>query len=249
MAALLALMAGCSTLEKQKKTPEELYSEATAKIDGSNSLFGASDYVGARVKLDEIKRKYSFTKYAPLAELRLADIYFKKEQYTEAIISYEDFIELHPNHSEVPYSFHQIGNAYFKQIDGVDRDITASDMALASFNILISRYPDSKYAVDAREKTVICRDNLAANEFYIGKFYYRKENYNAAAKRFRAALEKFPGYGPKEDALLFLGKSLLANNEMDKGKKTLGNLVKAFPDSRQAGEAMKLLANEQKLKD
>jgi len=242
--ALLILMTGCSTVEKQKQSPEELYEDALARIEGSKSFFGATDYEGAKIKLEEIKRKFSFTKYAPLAELRFADIYFYREQYAEAVILYEDFIGLHPNHPDVPYAFYQTGLAYFNQVDGVDRDIIAPDKALSSFNILLSRYPDSKYAVDAQEKADVCKDTLAGNEFYVGKFYYKKSKFKAAAKRFRAALEKFPGYGPKEDSLLFLGKSLLADNEIDKGKNVLKNLIKALPDSGQAEEARKLLDNE-----
>ena len=249
VAIIILLLAGCSTLETRQQSPEELYSDALARMEGSKSLFGATDYLGAKVKLEEITRKYSFTKYAPLAELRLADIYFKKDQYEEAILAYQDFISLHPNHQEVHYALYQIGLAYFKEIDTVDRDVTPAAKALTSFDTLLSRFPESKYGPEASAKSAFCKDILSGNEFYVGQYYYKRGHYKAAAKRFRATLEKFPGYGPKEDALLFLGKSFLANNEREKGINTLNNLIKAFPESDQAAESRKLLDNEKKLKD
>ena len=95
---------------------------------------------------EEIKRRYSFTSFAPLAELRLADINFEREEYQDAIANYDEFIKMHPGHKEVPYAIYKKGLSYFEQIGGKDRDLTPPDSALTVFESLASRYPESSYA-------------------------------------------------------------------------------------------------------
>lgn len=239
-------LGGCSSVAETRKSPEVLYKEGIDKMTGKQSLFNISDYEGAKEAFEEIKSRYSFTTYAPLAELRLADIHFKKEEYTEALAEYESFMKLHPNHEEVPYSIYQMGLSYFNQIGGVDRDLTAPEGALANFETLIGRFPDSKYSKDAVVKIDTCKDLLSANELYVGKFYYKKENYEAAIKRFQRALERYPGHGPKEEALLYLGKSYLEEGKESKGREILKNLLSAFPESEEAKEAELLFQTNSK---
>lgn len=241
---------GCSTVAEKRKSPEVLYKEGVDKMEGNYSVFGISDFEGAVEAFEEIKSRYSFTTYAPLAELRLADIHFKREEYTEALSEYDSFIKLHPNHKEVPYAIYKMGLSYFNQIGGVDRDTTAPEGALANFETLLSRFPDSEFSKSATEKINSCKDLLSGNELYVGKFYFKKENYEAAIKRFQMALERYPGHGPKEEALLYLGKSYLAEGNEVKGRELLKNLVSAFPDSEEAKEASQLLqANSNNVKE
>jgi len=245
-----ASLGGCSSVKEKRKSPEILYKEGIVKMEGTGSFFNISDYEGAEEAFEEIKSRYSFTTYAPLAELRLADMHFKQEEYTEALTEYDGFMKLHPNHKEVPYAIYRMGLSYFNQVSGVDRDLTAPEGALANFEILIGRFPDSPYSKDAVEKIDICKNLLAGNDLYVGKFYYKKENYGAAIKRFRMALERYPGQGPKEEALLYLGKSYLEDGKVEKGREVLKNLVSAFPESEEAKEADQLLlANSNKLKE
>ncbi|MDH3974004.1 MAG: outer membrane protein assembly factor BamD [Deltaproteobacteria bacterium] len=247
---ITASLGGCSSVAEKRKSAEVLYKEGIDKMEGKKSLFDISDFEGAAEAFEEIKSRYSFTSFAPLAELRLADIHFMKGEYTEALTEYDGFMKLHPNHKEVPYAIYQMGLSYFNQIGGVDRDLTAPEGALGNFETLIGRFPDNKYSKDAAEKISICKDLLSGNELYIGKFYYRKANYKAAIGRFQMALERYPGYGPKEEALLYLGKSYLEEGMVKKGKEALKNLVSAFPKSEEAKEAGRLLqANTNDLKE
>jgi outer membrane protein assembly factor BamD len=110
--------AGCGTTKPQRKEPAQLYKEGVEKLEGKNSIF--TDYEGAEGAFEEIKRRYSFTSFAPLAELRLADINFEREEYQDAISNYDEFIKMHPGHKEVPNAIYKKGLSYFKQIGGKD---------------------------------------------------------------------------------------------------------------------------------
>ena len=236
-----AYSAGCGTTKPQRKEPAQLYKEGIEKFEGKNSIF--TDYEGAENAFEEIKRRYSFTTYAPLAELKLADINFEREEYQDAIANYDEFIKMHPGHKEVPYAIYKKGLSYFNQIGGQDRDLTPTESALTVFEMLLSRYPESSYAQGISEKIDICKQTLAENEFYIGEFYFKKKSYKAAADRFKSTLEKFPGHGPKEAAMLYMAKSYLETGEKEKANNILKRLISAFPGSKEAGEAQSLLSN------
>lgn len=235
-----AYSAGCGTTKPQRKEPAQLYKEGVEKFEGKNSIF--TDYEGAENAFEEIKRRYSFTSYAPLAELKLADINFEREEYQDAIANYDEFIKMHPGHKEIPYAIYKKGLSYFKQIGGQDRDLTPTEAALTVFEMLLSRYPEISYAKEASKKIDICKKTLAENEFYVGEFYFKKKSYKAAADRFKSALEKFPGYGPKEAGMLYMAKSYLGTGEKEKANNILKRLILAFPGSKEAGEAQNLLS-------
>ena len=152
---------------------------------------------------------------------------------------------MHPDHDEVPYAINRLALSYFNQIRGVDRSQTPTERALAHFQRLVERYPDSEYVEEARKKIEECKDILAGHEFYVGKFYYRTGAFESAVGRFKRSLERFPGHGPKEDAMLYLGKSYIAMGDEKKGREVLERLVKAFPGSEQAEEARILLEREE----
>ncbi|MBE9537109.1 MAG: outer membrane protein assembly factor BamD [Proteobacteria bacterium] len=235
----LALSLGaCAGMKEKRKTPEKLYEEGIKALEGRKALFlfHVTDFEGAENAFREIKSRYSFTTYAPLAELRLADIHFRKKEYNEAIAAYEDFIKLHPDHDERPYARHRLGLSYFNQITTADRDQTATEGALIQFQALMDAYPESEYAKEAAEKIESCKTTLSLHEYTVGYFYYKSKNYEAAVPRFKEALERFPGYGPKEDAMLYLGLSQIRNGDVEQGRGTMERLIEAFPKSHQAEE-------------
>ena len=236
-------LGGCAGIKQKRKSPQQLYEEGMKKLEGERSLlfFHITDYEGAEGVFEEIKNRYSFTSFAPLAELRLADISFEKDEYAEAITEYNEFIKLHPNHKEVAYALYRLGLTYFNQIAGVDRDQIAAERGLSNFELLIEKFPASEYVEDASQKITVCKDMLSGNEFYVGKFYFKDKNYKGALKRFKRALERFPGYGPKEEAMLYLGKSYFAMGEKDMGKEIVEKFLRAFPESPLVAEAASLL--------
>ena len=223
----------------KRKSPKQLYEEGIKALEGHKALFffHVTDFEGAESAFREIKSRYSFTTSAPLAELRLADIHFRKEEYNEAISAYEDFIKLHPDHDERSYARHRLGLSYFNQITTADRDQTATEGALIQFQTLMDAYPESEYTEEAAEKIETCKNTLSLYEYTVGYFYYKTKNYEAAVPRLKKALERFPGYGPKEDAMLYLGLSQIRNGDVEQGKGTMERLMKAFPGSAQAEEA------------
>src|SRR6185437_15803148 len=74
--------------------------DAKRAYDAAMAEYNAKNWIDAQTLLREVKRKYSYSKYARLAELRLADSDYEQEKYSEAIREYKDFIHAHRSDNE-----------------------------------------------------------------------------------------------------------------------------------------------------
>ncbi len=143
----LFLFTGCSLFEssnEMEKSVDELV------YDGS-SAFADGDYKDAVKAYTDLKDWYPFSKYAILAELKIADSHFHLEEYDEAILGYEEFEKMHPKNEAIPYVIYQTGLCWFKQLDTVDRDSSPAKNSLAQFGRLINQFPENEYAKKAEK--------------------------------------------------------------------------------------------------
>jgi len=174
------------------------------------------DYKDAIEYFQKLKDFYPFSKYAILAELKIADSHYHLEQYEEAIFAYSEFEKLHPRNEAIPYVIYQIGLCYFVQIDTIDRDQTPAAMALSTFQRLNKQFPDNQYARSGAEHLTRCYKSLAGNEYYIGEFYYKSKHYKAALNRFMAVLSIYPDVGYHQKALQYIAKCEASLTEEEK---------------------------------
>jgi outer membrane protein assembly factor BamD len=175
--------AGCACLtgSKQVESAEEL-------AEKGMESFEEEDYSDALKAFNTLKERYPYSRYAILAELKVADAHFYREEYPEAIGAYEDFVQLHPKNEAIPYVKYQIGVCYYEQMLSIDRDQTPTRLAILSFERLLKEHYDSAYASEATKKINDCRKLLAEHELYVGRFYYKSKHYSAALGRFEGVL-------------------------------------------------------------
>lgn len=195
---VLLVCSGCAWFEsKEEKSAQELVQ------DGVN-YFEAGNYKKAVESFEKLRDWYPFSRYAILAELKIADAYFNMESYADAIFAYEEFEQLHPRNEAIPYVIFRIGRSYFNQIDTIDRDQSNAAKALETYRRLIQQYPGDAYAGMARSDMVACYQSLSGHEFYVGQFYYKSKKYKAAKVRFTNVVEKYPDVGYHYEALTYL---------------------------------------------
>ena len=203
---ILFLVSGCSALKKAWNAvtgSEEIGSAQQLAWDGMDA-FEDGDYDDAIENFQQLKDLYPFSKYAILAELKIADAHYHLKQYEEAIFAYEEFEKLHPRNEAIPYVIYQIGRCYFDQIDTIDRDQMPARKALETFQRLNKQFPDDQYARSGAEHIPKCIKSLAGNDFYIGLFYYKSKHYKAALSRFMSVLSNYPDVGYHQEALEYI---------------------------------------------
>lgn len=196
---VLLFVSGCAWFggDKLEKPAPEL-------IQDGIDAYEKGQFHDAIKNFEQLKDWYPFSKYAMLAELKIADSHFRMEEYPEAVQAYGEFEQLHPRNEAIPYVIYQIGRCYYQQMDTVDRDQTSAQKALETFQRLIRQHPGDPYAQKALSHIQICYQSLAGHDFYVGMFYYKAERYEAAKQRFLSVLTKYPDTGVHYRALLYL---------------------------------------------
>jgi outer membrane protein assembly factor BamD len=196
--------------KKIDKPPQQLAVEGVQKMQ-------QQDYGDALKAFRQLKERYPYSKYAILAELKVADAHFYKGQYAEAAIAYEEFARLHPRNEIIPYILYQIGMCHFLSFHSIDRDPEETRLAIDSFQRLIKAFPQSEYSQKAEKQLLECRKRLASHEFYVAQYYYRLEKYQAAKDRLDRLTNGYPeaahALGLEKDV-----KKMLAKCEKEIGK-------------------------------
>ncbi len=180
--------------------------------------------------------------YHPNVIMKRGEAYFEKEEYSEALIEYKHFLELHRNHVLAPYAAFRIGEIHFKMAKTIDRDPEPMQKAIIAFDQMRKEFPGSRYDSQAQQKLEECHDWLAQMHLFVGQFYYRRGSYLAAAHRFEQVLTTYPDKLVASDALYFLAKSYHEMGADDWARDQLVVLLEKHPDSKFAGDGKHLLA-------
>ncbi len=238
--SILLLLFACSKSAVKPAANEEFNAERS--FEKSNKLIDDKDYEGARALLLEIKNRDLTKKYAPLAQLRIADSYVKEGEPELAVTEYRSFLELYTDHQHAAYAQYQIAMVYFGQIESPERGYGGAQKALAEFEKLKKDFPRNPYKdlIDIRIER--CRTVMADYEYLVGEFYLKKQSYGAAIDRFESLLKKFPDYKKEDTVLLKLGIAYRGIGQKDKAELYLNRLLEKYPNSPLVKEAKKELA-------
>lgn len=199
LVAAMLISGGCSLFKSAKDNrPANILAE-----DGMKA-YRNGRYQKAIDNFEQLRDWYPFSKYAILAELKIADAYYEIEEFEDAAVAYEEFENLHPRNEAIPYVIYQIGRCHFDRIDTIDRDQSQTQRALEAFQRLIARFPKDSYALKAREHERDCYKSLAGHDLYVGKFYFKSGHYKAALGRFMSVINDYPDVGVQHEALTYI---------------------------------------------
>jgi len=215
-----------------------LYAEAKRTMD-------QRDYEQAAKLFDEVERQHPYSVWARRAQVMSAFNYYLAEKYPDAISSAQRFLTIHPGNTEAPYAHYLIAMSYYQQIADVTRDQAITQQASDAFGELIRRYPESRYAADARLKLDLINDHLAGKEMEIGRFYQRSGNWLAATYRFRNVVDNYQTSSHAPEALERLVETYLALGIPEEAKKSAAVLGRNYPDTYWYRQSLRLLIKEQ----
>ena len=211
-----------------------LYALAKERLDKQR-------YQEAAVIFDEVERQHPYSVWARRAQMMSAFSYYMAQKYPEAISSAQRFLTIHPGNKDAPYAHYLIAMSHYQQIEDVTRDQATTQLAANAFGELMRRYPDSRYASDARLKLDLINDHLAGKEMEIGRFYQRSGNWLAASLRFREVVDKYQTTSHTAEALERLVESYLALGVPDEARKTAAVLGRNYPDTYWYRQSLRLL--------
>jgi outer membrane protein assembly factor BamD len=234
-------------------------SAATGKVDYSVSAaqnyergleaLERKDWIAGAKYFAFIRARFPYSKYATLAQLRLADAEFGAGNHLAAIDGYRQFLRFHPTHEMVEngYVSFRIGEAFVKMIPGdwwilppaYEKDQSSTYDAERELRAFLAKSP---YAGRASEMLASVNTRLAAHEWYVARFYWNRGRPMGTVMRLRRLLERYSGVGYDGDALWLLGKAYMKVDMPDRARTTWETLVSEHPQHDRASEARAELA-------
>ena len=236
-ATLLIACSNSSDIAYKEQAIEQLYNDAMDAMELKN-------YTEAANLFSEVERQHPYSAWATKAQLMAAYANYQMNEYDEAIITLDRFIEVHPGNRDIAYAYYLKALSYYEQISDVGRDQKMTELAMKMLNQVMVRFPKSNYAQDAKFKIDLTRDHLAGKQMEIGRYYERKGQYLAAINRFKIVTEKYQTTTHVPEALHRLTESYLALGIVDQAKETAAILGHNFPGSEWYVDTYEIIENK-----
>jgi len=233
---LSSLMLSAPSADAAKKEPT-----VQERYDKGQKYLKRGYYVKALEEFNRIRNYHRDDPMALKAELAIADVYFKKAEWDQARIAYEDFMRMHPRHEDLDYVVFRLGMTSFKKSPRIAaRDQTWTRQAVNAWSGFDNRYPSSDHSTEVADNLQKCRDRLARKEYQIGEFYSNRAAWPAAKARMEQVLRQYPNSDSVPDALALLALSQYNLGEQDAAREAVTRLREDHPDAR----SLKMLARK-----
>lgn len=227
-----ALAANCGTIKGwfgknpgPDKPPEVMAEEGIQKLKKKK-------YEAAIETFEKVRDRYPYSDQALLAQIKVADAYFYKKKYDEALAAYKEFEKLHPTNKAVPYCVYRQGLCFYRQRSTIDRDQTFTLKALQEFRRLKQKFPQCEYIPKADKYIARCIQDLAEHEFYVAEFYYKTKRYQAALDRYQGVIQEYPNFPQKPLAQKRIEECQKILNTPEKEKGGIISKVTSIFDAR-----------------
>lgn len=212
---LVFAVTGCQRGEKKKDANEgmpveQLYEKGHRLMQGGN-------WSGAETSFRRLIAQYPYGPYTEQAMIESAYAQYKAGRNDDAVSSIDRFIRTYPTHRNIAYLYYLRGLAngnrdtvFLRRVWSLDasrRDLSTPRQAYADFTIVTERYPNSRYAADARQRMLVLRDVFAQHELDDALYYARRGAWVSAVGRASYLLETYPQSAFQYDAVAILGES------------------------------------------
>ncbi len=242
VAVLALLLPACSSFNlfgREDNVPEEpadkLYNEGLFLLNNKR------DFRAAAKKFEEVDRQHPYSEWARKSLLMSAFAHYEARDYEEAITAGKRYVTLHPGSVDAAYAQYLIGASYFDQIPDISRDQTRTERAMQSLDDVARKFPNTEYAASAKKKIEVAKDQLAAKEMDVGRYYLKKRDYTGAINRFKVVVTQYQTTRHVEEALMRLAEVYMTLGIVQEAQTAAAVLGHNFPDSRWYKDAYALV--------
>ncbi len=231
LSATLAL-GGCSIFSSGEDVPASAASLPAEALYGRGvDSMNASKYEQAVKTFDLLEQTYPYSGFAVNAQMMQGYAEYLRNHYTDSISVLDRFIQLHPAHRDIAYVYYLRSLCYYEQIADIQRDQKGTAEAMSALQEVVTRFPESSYARDARLKIDLARDHLAGKEMEVGRYYEKQRLYTAAIGRFQRVVDDYQTTNHAPEALHRLTEIYLLLGLPDQARKTAAVLGHNYPGS------------------
>jgi outer membrane protein assembly factor BamD len=237
IAGLAAPLGGCESFDFNGTRHATLTYTDDARLAYAEAMkaYNSKEWEDAKALFGEIKKLFTYSHYARLAELRLADIEFEQDKFSEAITLYRDFIQSHKSDPDIEYARYRVTKSLFKDIDDTiflppheERDQATVSEAYKEIKSFVRDYPKTRYLRDELYMFEVVVGRLARHELYVARFYLRLDNFKAAIARIDYALKTLPGNSLEAETLVLKGETLMKMKRLDDAREVFEVVRKEY---------------------
>ena len=237
-----ASLGGCSSLFPE---PPDEYTltevPAEQRYNEALTLMKKEDYDEAMKRFEDVDRQHPYSEWARKAMLMMAYLNYTQGKYDETIAASKRYLALHPGSADAAYAQYLMASSYYDQIPDISRDQGRTQRAIEALEEVVRKYPDTEYAVSAKKKIEVARDQLAGKEMMVGRYYLEQRNYAGAINRFKVVVTRYQTTRHVEEALYRLTEAYMALGVVPEAQTSAAVLGYNFPESSWYKDAYKLV--------
>jgi len=201
-----------------------LYNEAL-------TLLNKKDFEKAAKKFEEVDRQHPYSEWGRKSLLMSAYAYYEGQKHPETVIAARRYLALHPGSADAAYAQFLAASALFDEIPNIEHDQRRTETAMEALTEVIRKYPETEYAISARRKIDVARDQLAAKEMVTGRYYLKNRNFSGAINRFKVVVTKYQNTRHVEEALARLTEAYMSLGIVNEAQTAAVVLGHNFPES------------------
>ena len=247
---LVLITGGCSKKKDISLSPEdmgsdkEIYEKAKKRIKGNPEK--------ARLLFKEVMHLYPDSIYARRAKIGVADSYYRQKDAAALVMAaneYQEYVNLYPNSPDAVYAKYQIAMCYIRQMKSPGRDQTNTHKAITALESMISQYPGTDEAEEAKKQLEKARQRLADHYFNIGRTNFKMKAYMGAVNRFKQVIDNYPDFEHNDILFYLTGKCYVAMRDYNTAMSFFQKIINSYPKSKylkKSNNMIKELAQIQK---
>lgn len=237
-----ATLGGCASWFDTNKE-ETVFPDVPAeqRYNEGLTLMAKEDYAEAIKRFEDVDRQHPYSEWARKSLLMIAYVNYSMGKYDECVAAAKRYLALHPGSDDAAYAAFLVASSYYDEIPDISRDQARTQRAMDALDEVVRKYPNTEYAVSAKKKLEVARDQLAGKEMMIGRYYLEQRNYAGAINRFKVVVTRYQTTRHVEEALYRLTEAYMALGVINEAQTSAAVLGYNFPDSSWYKDAYKLV--------
>ena len=160
----LFFSSGCKSNKEEQIVldSKELESQMTEAYNKGLKALEEGDVLFAAKNFNIVENIYPQSIWAPRSILMAAYSYYSQDYYGDSIAELKRFIKNYPENKSTPYAYFLLATCYYELIVDEKKDLSSISKSKKYFNLLLKRYPNTDFALDAKFKLLLINNILAS---------------------------------------------------------------------------------------
>lgn len=235
--ALIMLLAACGGGQPETQpAPQASVTASPAQLDSlltrAQALLVEREWQDAAIAYERLLLELPRgDRRLPAARIALGEARLGSKSYLQAVREFRRTADEYPTDSLAPTGLLRAGDAYAAMWRRPELDPTYGLQALATWQELLTRYPESPVAVTGRARVAGLQEWFAIKELKNGKFYLRYKAYDSAILVFKDLVAKYPRTSVAPEALSQLVGAYRRLGYVEDVEEMCGYFRTNYPDS------------------